>query len=195
MARRQTYTLCAVGVLLSVVGFTWGRTTGDNERPAQPTDFSDLWQWDLTRVSPPDGQSGLRLLLRTKHYDRSVPAPVPLTAPLRLRDGEDRLLAEDLIPEGVPDDGRLTLQLLDLRQIGVAVLEPDAPLRFQGVLRMYGSRMKVAAKVSGHSVRGRPIVHAGGWVNGERPLMSFSTAGLAGHDEYTFLLSNRPVFE
>ena len=56
-------------------------------------------------------------------------------------------------------------------------------------------RMKVAAKVSGHSVRGRPVVHAGGWVDGERPLLSFNTAGLAGHDEYTFLLSNRPVFE
>jgi hypothetical protein len=194
MSRKQAYKVGALLVVLGLVGFAGGRPEARPERLAQPTDLPDLWQWDLTRVPPPDAPA-VRLVMRCRHHGPAEPAPVPPTAPLRPGDGADRTLAEDTIPEGVPDDGRLTLQLLDLRQLGLPVAEADGPLRFQGVLRLYGSRIKVVAKVAGHSVRGQPVVHPGGWAGGERPLLTFSTAGLGGHDEYTFLLSTNPDAE
>ena len=194
MSRKNAYKFGAFLVVVGLVGIAGGRPEIAPDRVAQPTDLPELWQWDLTRVPPPDAPS-LRLVLRCRHHDPSVPAPPQLTDPLRPGDGTDKTLAEDTIPEGVPDDARLTLQLLDLRQLGLSISECESPLRFQGVLRLYGSRMKLTAKLAGHSVRGRTVVHAAGWSGGERPLMTFSTAGLSGHDEYTFLLSTRPEAE
>jgi hypothetical protein len=98
----------------------------------------------------------------------------------------------DTLFDGMPDDCRLTLQQLDLRQLGLSIAESDHPLRFQGVLTMYGSRTRVVVRVAGHSFRGHPVLHPAVWENGERALLTVSTAGTAGHDEYTFLLSTNP---
>lgn len=190
MSRRTAYKLTALAVVLGVVGFAWGRTAIESAR--QPTDFPDLWQWNLTRVPPQELPCVVRVVLRTRHYPLGGAAPTPIAVPLTWEVGSDRTLASDVLLEERPEDCRLTAQMLDLRQLGIAVHEGDGPLRLQGVFRLYGSQTKIAARLTGHSLRGRPVVHPGGWVDGERPLLSFSTAGATGHHEYTLLLSTNP---
>ena len=194
MSRRQACKVFAVAAVLGVVGFAWGRG-GVEQATAQPTVFPDLWQWDLTRSPPPAGADSLRLVLRSRPVPAGDSASLDAVAALRAGAGTDRSLGSDMIMDEVPDDGRLALQLIDLRQLGAAADGDDAPLRLHGVLRLYGSGQKVTARLAGHSVRGRPTAHTAGWVNGERPLLSFATAGIDGHMAYTVLLSTRPDYD
>ena len=94
MSRRKVYKLSALTVLLCMVGFTWGRNAPSPDSGGQQTEFPDLWQWDLTRLPPPDG-TGLKLVLRTRHFPITEPAPVPISVPLRENQGVDKVIGSD----------------------------------------------------------------------------------------------------
>ena len=192
MTRQRQWGLAAAGLaVLGAAGFTWA---GAAARPAaEPTDLPHLWQWDLNPPPPPGRRPAeLAVVVRSRMLPADAPLAASRRAPLRPGEGTDHLLGADTLADDDPNpDGRLTLQVLDLRQLGVPSGPAVGPLRVNGVLRLYGSGQRLAGRLAGHSIRGGATLHPPAWQRSEMPLVTLTTVGDGGVHEYTVLVAVR----
>jgi hypothetical protein len=77
---------------------------------------------------------------------------------------------------GGPPSGAVSVQLIDLSEVGAVSAVPGKSLRVMATLSMGGGRTKLsgdATILAGESFTGSSIRNEGAWVNGELFLMSF----------------------
>jgi len=177
---------CGAAAVVGWLTLGWGSVAAEPD--ADDGEGQNTWQWKVKNApAPADGGAMLRLVLRRAALPPGAEAPTGgrLTA-LRAGDGDDHLLGDE--PLGGETAGRVGLQLIDTRSLGLSGPPPAAPLRMATRLKVGPARDSRVARLSGHSVRQVTRHPAARWSNRELPLLTVATIDRDREYVYTFLL-------
>jgi hypothetical protein len=196
MTRWRWYVPAVVLAIASAGGVGW---IGSEPQPAaellsEEFGIPDLWQWKLHSVPDPGVPAELQLVLRSRVAPLG-PEDVAWRAdrPLRTGEGTDRVIGAEILT-WPPGGHRVTVQVLDLRRFGAGPDEGSAPLRATGAVTSGEAAWQTSATLRGHSLVGRPAVHADTWKDGELALITLATVAADTQYAYTFLLTVRPNY-
>lgn len=199
MSRRGSYFVGSLVALFVGILVWYGQSGTAAARVATPSvdDVPHLWHWQISHVPPPphQDQGCVALVLRTR-AEPLVPGVTPMEyhEPLGPRAGTERVLGT----EGLCSDGaqgvRISIQILDLRKIGLMPEQIDDPLRIMTTGRVGEAGWTTHRKLHGHSLRGHPVLHDDNWDDGELALMSLQTIGADQVFTSTFVLTLRAEY-
>jgi hypothetical protein len=196
MTRPRWYVPAVALAVAAVGGVGWiGSGPQPAAEPLAPDfDIPNLWQWRLHSVPDPGVPAELQLVLRGREAPLG-PEDVAWRPdrPLRAGEGTDRVIGAEVLA-GSPGGHRVTVQVVDLRRLGVGPDEASAPLRVTGAIKSGEAAWQMSARLRGHSLAGRPAVHADTWEDGELALVTLSTVATDAQYAYTLLLSVRPDY-
>lgn len=162
--------------------------------PTNPTTIDHLWNWKSIKTAPNAQPQDLELIMRVRAeplwLDNGT-AGDPYPGPIRSGYGEDRAITGNVVPPSTVAKVGMTLQLLDLRSLGVPLHHRPTPLCINGSMTSQEDQFHIYSPLEGISLRRPPMVHETGWSNGEYPLISLVTMDGTYYYTHTLLLQAR----
>lgn len=198
MKRTHRSILLGTFLIVALSAMFW-LVDGRERRPviaASSVDIPNQWLWQVRRSPSYEVPSLFQVILRhQKQPFFAEPQLSARTQPLYCWEGTDQILFADCLAAGHSFEGGLSFAILDLRHFGEPFGPDRPPLRARGVMKSEWTHANAVATLRGHSVRGQPVMHPENWLNGELPLVTFTTAEVTGLHHYTVLLAVRPHYE